>query len=102
MSLENIQAKITELLSVYDNINPSAKDLVSEMHLEINGIKQPYENGDGILYRAANDINVTLDKANIVVKYATKYCITYGLNHKLCDGVDYLCNEIRSFKQRLL
>ena len=60
------------------------------------------ENGDGILYRAANDINVTLDKANIVVKYATKYCITYGLNHKLCDGVDYLCNEIRSFKQRLL
>ena len=102
MSLENIQSKITELLVVYDNINPSATDLVSEMHLEIKEIKRPYEDSGGILYKASNDINITLDKATIVVKYATKYCIVYGLNQELVDGVDYLCNEISRFKQRLL
>lgn len=70
MSVENIQAKITEVTDIYIyNAIPETNKLVAEMYDEISKIPRPYEVNGLALNRAGNEIIMTCDKAVIVEKY---------------------------------
>jgi hypothetical protein len=102
MSVESIEAKITEVLGVYDGI-PETKKFAVEMYDEISQIKPLYEVNGLALLRAANAINMVCDKAVIVEKYVEKYYTEFGIgtNEKLYTSMHHLHDEIRRLKHRL-
>lgn len=100
MSVENIQAKITAVLCIYDAI-PGTKKLAAEMYDEISKIPQPYEANGLALNRAGNEIIMTCDKAVILEKYVEKYYAEFGTHDELYTSMRHLGDEIRRLKHRL-
>jgi hypothetical protein len=100
MSVESIEAKITEVLGVYDGI-PEAKHLNIEMLDEISQIKPLYDVNGLALLRAANAINMVCDKAVIVERYVEKYYTEFGFKYELYTSMRHLHDEIRRLKHRL-
>jgi hypothetical protein len=100
MSVESIQARIAEVLGVYDGI-PETKTFAVDMYDEISKIPRPYEVNGLALNRAGNEIIMTCDKAVIVEKYVEKYYTEFGLNYELYTSMCHLGDEIRRLKHRL-
>jgi len=99
MSVEGIQTRIEDVVSIYDGI-PEAKHLATEMRGEISKIKPPYDINGLALNRAANAINMVCDAAIIVEQYVDKYYIEFGRHDELCLGMSHLRDEIRRMKHR--
>jgi hypothetical protein len=100
MSVESIEANITEVLGVYDGI-PETKKFAVDMYDEISQIKPLYELNGLALLRAANAINMVCDKAVIVEKYVEKYYTEFGFKYELYTSMRHLQDEIRRLKHRL-
>lgn len=101
MSVESIQAKIDNVLCIYDNI-PEAEQLTLKMYAEISRIRPPYETNGSLLNRVANEINITCDKAVIVERYVEKYYTEFGIHNELYESMCHLRDDIRRMKNSLL
>ena len=101
MSVESIQARISEVLGVYDGI-PETKKFALDMYDEISHIQRPYEVNGLALNRAGNEIIMTCDKAVIVEKFVEKYYAEFGTHDELYTGMCILGDEIRRMKQMLI
>jgi len=101
MSVESIQAKINNVLCIYDNIQ-EAEHLKLKMYTEISHIRPPYETNGSLLNRVANEINITCDKAVIVERYVEKYYTEFGIHNELCESMSHLREDIRRMKNSLL
>jgi hypothetical protein len=101
MSVESIQAKIDNVLCIYDNI-PEAEQLILKMYAEISRIQPPYETNGSLLNRVANEINITCDKAVIVERYVEKYYTEFGIHDELYESMRHLHDDIRRMKKSLL
>jgi len=100
MSVESIEAKITEVLGVYDGI-PETNKFSVDMYDEISQIKPLYDVSGLALLRAANAINMVCDKAVIVERYVEKYYTEFGFKYELYTSMRHLHDEIRRLKHRL-
>lgn len=101
MSVESIQARIAEVLDIYDGI-PETKILAVDMYDEISKIPRPYEVNGLALNRAGNEIIMTCDKAIIVEKYVEKYYTEFGTHDELCTSMRHLRDDIRLMKHRFI
>lgn len=101
MSVESIQARIAEVLGVYDGI-PETNTFVVDMYDEISKIPRPYEVNGLALNRAGNEIIMTCDKAVIVEKYVEKYYTEFGTHDELYTSMRHLRDEFRLMKQRVI
>jgi hypothetical protein len=100
MSLEIIKACNREILDIFDDIvrnNPAMSKFVSQLKRDLAAIKYPLKKND-LLEQAANEIYITMDTSNIIVKYVVFYGTEYATDLKLFDTMDYLAAEIKRFR----
>lgn len=100
MSLSNIEATTSEMVVLLDKLslaNPAVCPLLDEMRTEMNAI-QPLLSNQFCVYRCANMLYASLDRAVIVTRYISKYNVAFGYNSALDNGLDSIAAEIKLLK----